>query len=120
MNKVNVKSQKATTKIDRITKVQRREPLSAREKRARFAAVISDIPEKKIAAAADCTVQAVRKWKSEEQFLSGDNLIDLAQALPEVRNWLVEVVGFDPSDPRVMDGLVRASMRRVREEGYGG
>lgn len=99
---VKRKSDFGTTKVDGIIKVHaRRERLSALEKRARLAKAIDRIPERKLAESPDCTVQAVRKWKAEDQFPSGIALIDLSRDFDSVFGAFCEMSGRE-ADPRSM------------------
>jgi hypothetical protein len=73
-----------------------------------FAELLTDVSREEAAAAADRTVEAVKKWRARVQAPDSASLINSAARRPRVRAWLMWRIGGDPvlaRSPQVLSEL---------------
>ena len=83
-------------------------PVTNQEVANEFAEQISDMSREDAAAAANRTVEAVKKWRARAQAPDSASLINSAARRPRVRAWLMWRIGGDPvlaRSPQVLSEL---------------
>lgn len=73
-----------------------RTPVTNQEVANEFAELLTDVSREEAAAAANRTVEAVKKWRAKVQAPDSASLINSATTRPRVRAWLMWKIGGDP------------------------
>lgn len=78
-----------------------------------FSAVLLPFSDGEIATAAQATKQAAKGWRQGKAMPRAVPLLNMAQNLPGVWEWICATQGHEHESPKALDELLRAALKHV-------